>query len=50
MEQITVLEDSDGQLCIDISSIMNQVGWTEETILEWEITESGAILKEKEEE
>jgi len=45
-EALTVFEDSDGQLCIDISALMNQVGWTEETLLEWELTENGAILKE----
>ena len=45
-EALTVFEDSDGQLCIDISTLMNQVGWTEETLLEWELTENGAILKE----
>jgi hypothetical protein len=47
-EALKVLEDSDGQLCIDISAIMNQVGWTEETLLEWELTENGAILREAE--
>jgi hypothetical protein len=45
-EALKVLEDSDGQLVIDISAIMNQVGWTEETLLEWELTENGAILRE----
>ena len=49
MDEVRVIEDSDGQLCIDFSTIMNQVGWTEETILEWELTDNGAILKEKEE-
>jgi len=45
-EALKVFEDSDGQLCIDIGALMNQVGWTEETLLEWELTEAGAILRE----
>ena len=45
-EELKVFEDSDGQLCIDISALMNQVGWTEETMLEWELTEQGAVLRE----
>lgn len=45
-EELKVLEDSDGQLWFDISSIMDQVGWTEETLLEWEVTEQGAVLRE----
>ena len=48
-ETMTILEDSDGQLLLDLSGVVDQMGWTEDTILEWEVTETGAILKEKDE-
>ena len=48
MMTTTVLEDSDGQLLLDLGDIINQVGWTEETLLEWEISGESVILKEKE--
>lgn len=46
-ETITILEDSDGQLLLDLRGVVDQMGWTEETLLEWELTENGAILRAK---
>ena len=47
-EVATVLEDSDGELMLDLTGIIDQVGWTEETLLEWEIDGTSVVLKEKE--
>lgn len=42
----TILEDSDGQLLLDLSDIINQVGWAEDTVLEWDVTEEAVFIRE----
>lgn len=41
-------EDENGDLILEFpADILNQMGWTEDTLLEWEISEKGAIIREK---
>jgi len=38
----TVEEDESGDLYITLDpSVLNQLGWTEETLLEWELDDNG---------
>ena len=45
-----VQEDKDGDLVLVLpTDLINQMGWTEETLLEWETEEDGKVfLKEVE--
>lgn len=41
--------EQEGELLLTLPvELINQMGWDGETILDWELTESGAILKEAE--
>ena len=46
-----VIEDDDGNLCVELPiNMLGQMGWDEQSLLEWLIEEDGSvILKEKEE-
>jgi hypothetical protein len=44
-----VKEDEDGELYIEINSaLMEQMGWSDHTMLEWEIIGNMAIVRKKE--
>ena len=46
----TVTEDSNGELILPIPvELLSQMGWTEETILEWEVNGDKVYLKEHDE-
>jgi len=43
-----VVETEDGELCVSIpEALMKQMGWAEETLLEWEIMEKSGQVKIK---
>ena len=43
----TVNEDEEGSLILPIpTELLNQMGWTEETILEWEVSDNKVYLRE----
>jgi bifunctional DNA-binding transcriptional regulator/antitoxin component of YhaV-PrlF toxin-antitoxin module len=46
----TVVEDEKGDLILPIPvELLSQMGWTEETILEWEVDGDKVYLKEHDE-
>lgn len=45
----TVKEDEDGEPYIEFNaSLMKQMGWDDQTLLEWEIMGNMAIIRKKE--
>lgn len=49
MKQYTVeTVEEDGELVLPIPvELLSQMGWSEETILEWEISDEKVLLREK---
>jgi len=48
MESSTVEEDENGELVITLSeALLSQMGWGEDTLLEWELDGNVAILRER---
>lgn len=48
LETSTVEEDENGELVITLSeALLSQMGWSEDTILEWELDGDVAILRER---
>lgn len=48
IESSIVEEDEDGELVITLSeALLSQMGWSEDTILEWELDGDVAILRER---
>ncbi len=45
----TVKEDNDGELYIEMNAqLLKQMGWDDQTLLEWEIIGNMAIIRKKE--
>ncbi len=45
----TVKEDSDGELYVEMNpQLLKQMGWDDQTLLEWEIIGNMAIIRKKE--
>lgn len=45
----TIKEDEDGELYIDFNpALMRQMGWDNQTLLEWEIIGNMAVIRKKE--
>jgi hypothetical protein len=45
----TVKEDGDGELYIEMNAqLLKQMGWDDQTLLEWEIIGNMAIIRKKE--
>jgi hypothetical protein len=45
----TVKEDGDGELYIEMNpQLLKQMGWDDQTLLEWEIIGNMAIIRKKE--
>jgi hypothetical protein len=45
----TVKEDGDGELYIEMNPLLlKQMGWDDQTLLEWEIIGNMAIIRKKE--
>jgi hypothetical protein len=47
----TVFEDENGELCIeipiDLLDILNQMGWDEETLLDYRLQDDGSVILKK---
>jgi hypothetical protein len=45
----TIKEDRDGELYVDMNPrLLKQMGWDDQTLLEWEIIGNMAIIRKKE--
>lgn len=45
----TVKEDSDGDLYVEMNpQLLKQMGWDDQTLLEWEVIGNMAIIRKKE--
>lgn len=51
MYEATLQEDSNGDLFFTFPlELLNQMGWTEETLVEWDITDNAVVVREFKEE
>jgi hypothetical protein len=48
MTKVVVQEDENGELFIELSAKdLYQMGWTEETLLEWSLQDDGSLILRK---
>ena len=51
MWEATVQEDANGELYFTFPlELLSQMGWTEETLVEWDITDNAVVVREFKEE